>query len=156
MDLSYLLGRYDYLLADSTFLFLLVVIKNNIINQYRSSRPPGASSGESQESETYSRNAVDFSQESNINRLRFYRDIQLPGMAGKVTPLKDLTHPSKLNKRCVVFVHSFRMKVDTFKVSYLCWCLIGVIIPTLTHCFHVILYVSAQMSEISFCVLFFF
>ena len=34
-----------------------------------------------------------------VDSLRHYRDVQLPNVTGKVTPFKDLTHPSKLNKR---------------------------------------------------------
>lgn len=35
----------------------------------------------------------------SLNCLRHYHDVQLPDVGSKVTPFKDLTHPSKLNKR---------------------------------------------------------
>ena len=44
--------------------------------------------------------AAGLSQAISLEVPRDYRDIRLPGMDGKVTPFKDLTHPSKLNKRC--------------------------------------------------------
>ena len=47
----------------------------------------------------YATDMADFSLEATACQLRHYRDVQLPGMTGKVPPLKELTHPSKLNKR---------------------------------------------------------
>ena len=64
------------------------------LHTYRSSQAhPSGDTG------LHATDIADFSLEATAHQLRHYHDIQLPGMMGKVPSLKELTHPSKLNKR---------------------------------------------------------
>ena len=66
---------------------------------YRSSQ--AHHSGDTQRDGPFAVGTADFSLEATAQHLIHYRDIQLPGMTGRVASLKDLTHPSKLNKRSI-------------------------------------------------------
>ena len=61
---------------------------------YRSSQ--AQLSGNAVSDGLYATDIADISLEATAHRLRHYRDIQLPGMTGKVPSLQELTH---LNKR---------------------------------------------------------